>query len=95
MKNFSKVSVKQLVPPPIEIKIFPNPAAQSATISVDTENRNYMLTVFDLQGRVINETRNIQQRTYDLDLHGIKAGIYLLRLQSDTISGVVKLVVNE
>ncbi|MFK8164472.1 MAG: S8 family serine peptidase [Lewinella sp.] len=68
-------------------KVFPNPAEGQATVSWSANLRAANLQLFDVHGRAIREVPTAGTSTSRLDLAGLAAGVYLLRLR--TIDGQV------
>lgn len=61
------------------IRIYPNPATDRITI-MDTENMQQVL-IKDLQGRLVRTIRlEIGTKKYELSLHGLQNGLYLLEV---------------
>jgi hypothetical protein len=66
------------------IKLFPNPTKDKLTISVDGETEPLTLIVEDLNGRVIDNYRNLisGKGSYEIDLTNYDTGIYIIRLEN-------------
>ena len=72
-----------------ELVVSPNPTTGTLTLRYPPAlSDDLVLELRDLNGRAILRTRNVQQ----LDLSGVAAGVYLLRWQSGTASGVVRVL---
>ncbi len=72
------------------ISVFPNPSNGVFSVSVPSA-KTYTLEVTDLTGRVIR-TENVKGNT-QLDLSGNAKGVYMLKITSEGISGIQKLIV--
>jgi len=65
------------------LKIYPNPARESVTVSGLQSDRNYTLTVFNIAGnRVRTEKLKPGQDTFILHLNSLPPGSYFLEIQS-------------
>ncbi|KAA9333446.1 T9SS type A sorting domain-containing protein [Hymenobacter busanensis] len=73
------------------LQVYPNPARATATVETGVPTR---LTVLDLTGRRVRETTTAQRR-HQLDLSGLSAGVYVVRVTSATDGsiGMQRLVV--
>lgn len=93
------VSVKPENPSIEGLRIFPNPARQTITLEFDANGKNTLLIkVFDLQGRLVNNSRiNVQPGTavfsHSIDLQNLQPGMYLMHLNLDKQSVVKSFVV--
>ncbi|WP_020567444.1 S8 family serine peptidase [Neolewinella persica] len=63
-------------------KVFPNPAAGQTTVSWSPNLRAAALQLFDVHGRVVNEIPAAGNAPATVDLSGLAAGVYLLRLRT-------------
>jgi len=63
-----------------EFKIYPNPA--NNFIDIETELKNYSISVFDNMGKLILKEKSNQNNTR-IDLSPFSNGIYFIQLQSD------------
>ena len=59
--------------------LFPNPAHGTATLRLPADAPRQPLTVHDAQGRVVRQYPAPAGRDAWLDLHGLPAGVYLVR----------------
>ena len=75
--------------------VFPNPANGSALLNTGNAFRgSATLTLTDLAGREVRQLTSIRPASdIRLDLSGLKAGVYLVRLQSEQVLQVKKLIV--
>jgi len=81
-----------------EVKIYPNPVSSTATISFSIQQHEKVsLNLYDITGRMVNmiTEREFNEGTHQitLDTKNLIAGIYLLRLQSQSVIETRKLVV--
>lgn len=79
-----------------EIHLFPNPAQNQVEVYWDRQaNNGGMLRLLDLQGRVYRETElDLFKGEHQMDLSGLKAGIYLVELSSANFSVTKRLLIN-
>jgi parallel beta-helix repeat protein len=63
------------------LQIYPNPFRESTRIIIpEADNSNKILQVFDMQGKLVREIRNIQTNVYELDAKGLTKGMYQIRV---------------
>jgi hypothetical protein len=72
-----------------ELNLYPNPAHNQVNLQIPVEDadRNYSLTVYDLQGREIRNISDFITRGNNegvLDISGFEEGQYLVVVKSDT-----------
>jgi enterochelin esterase-like enzyme len=78
--------------------IYPNPANDQATISLDLESSaNIKITMLEITGRKVMDIFDgkVAQGNFrtDINLHAISSGVYLIELQIDNTRSVEKLIV--
>lgn len=78
--------------------VYPNPADQNATVAFSLKrNSAVSIQVRDMQGRVIQKhelgTMFEGEHTHDLELTGMRAGLYFVELIADGYSAAQKLVI--
>ena len=84
---------------PLMVSVYPNPAAASGTVKLSFTLKAgsvITLSLFDITGKSILEDRSTcpaGSQTIDLDLNGVAAGFYHLKIQSDDESAYTKLIV--
>ena len=64
------------------INIFPNPATNQVQIEMLTKDLPYHLSIWNLQGQLLFEKKNITQELYQHKLSELAAGLYLLKIES-------------
>jgi len=75
-------------------EVFPNPAVGQTNVSWSANLRVAGLQLFDVHGRVVSEVSAAGRAAATVDLSGLAAGVYLLRLRtSDGQAGVRRVVV--
>jgi hypothetical protein len=79
--------------PPAEVLVFPNPVAGLLRLELPAAVSSAEYQLFGADGRMAGEGSLTNERLNELDLTGVPAGIYLLRLAAPGFSLVKKLVV--
>ena len=82
----------------VSLKIYPDPAGESATISYHlTEDNSVKIELLDISGRIISQPVNSNQQAGDhailIDNTTLANGIYLVRLWIGGVYDVKKLVI--
>lgn len=89
--------LEELLPQDL-MKIFPNPAHHSVTVSLDGAADNYLVTFTDLSGRALFEHKINKEITGVLntsfDLKPYQTGTYLVKITSSRGTLVKKLIIN-
>jgi PKD repeat protein len=75
-----------------QISIYPNPANDYITISIDNSIEFATISLIDVLGKEIM-SRNVTQSTSQLNLSGISNGIYSLKLKDEHNHSFTKLIV--
>ncbi len=69
----------------VSVKVYPNPTLNYLNIEFSKAfNTPYVVTLFDMQGRVITQYQKTQKNIY-LPLEEVSSGMYLLKIQNGTI----------
>jgi Secretion system C-terminal sorting domain len=80
-----------------KIEIFPNPAKETVTVSVDLPHAviGMAVQVLDNNGRLIQEQlfNNVQKDNYSLNIENLASGSYMLRILTPDGTRMKKLVV--
>lgn len=74
------------------IKVVPNPAEHFTTITFPEKDKDWHLTLINMNGNVVFD-QHIQTNTYDLNVEHLPAGIYTIAVNSDVFTVFEKLVV--
>ncbi len=77
------VSTNEPFLPEAEIKIMPNPATSSALISTTSQSPIREVTVVDINGRIIDAYRNVDNQYFTVHRHNKTAGVYFLHCRMD------------
>jgi len=74
-----------------DITVFPNPS--SSTLNVNTEEKNYTMTVIDMQGREVYKASAISGATA-INVENLNPGLYLVKINSANGAQTQRVVVN-
>ncbi len=75
-------------------KIFPNPARNTVTVTTQGNLDNVRFNLFDINGRqVLSQTSNTPRRT-TIDISALQSGIYVMQIESNTVTMTRKLIKN-
>lgn len=82
------------------VSLFPNPARSSTTLALTlAENTQMQATIYDLRGNAVKHVETTQigagAHNLPLELEGLHTGSYLLKLQLDDGTRVIRLVVSK
>ena len=79
------------------LKIYPNPSFGIFNLAIEKGSSDIDISVFDLQGQKVFADKVLSfdgSITREINLGGLSKGIYYLRLTSDNVTQVEKLVIN-
>jgi len=77
-----------------DILLSPNPANSTSKLWVGGDDKDVNITLFDITGRVI-WTKNDKvpySRSVDVSFSSIKSGLYILKVNSETINKTIKVI---
>lgn len=77
----------------VEFRLYPNPAIKN-TAFIATKEKIDLITVYDLDGKLIKKDSNPKFKDEVYTLNNLKSGIYLIHLKSDTRETTSKLIVH-
>ena len=66
-----------------EVRIFPNPMTDRATVLLPPSVLSAKFTLFDVLGRVVRQQDRIYNNRFDIQRQDLKAGLYLYRLEDE------------
>ena len=75
-----------------EIAIFPNPAKEF--ISINHLNENSLITITDLSGRVVKQTRSLNTNQI-ISTSDLNDGVYMIAVQNNQQHVITKLIINK
>lgn len=64
----------------IKVAVVPNPAADYTFIQTEADNAFETVQLFDMNGRMIREYRNVNNNTLIIYRDGLPAGIYTAKM---------------
>ena len=73
----------------VGITVFPNPFVNTITIVAGERLMHSQIKISDIAGRIVQQVRLDAQSTI-LDLHFLKPGVYLVKVEDGTIQKIVK-----
>lgn len=81
------------------IEIYPNPASDIASISIDAKNNtdNYTITITDVMGRIVSSDVINQGKAsfiHNVNITDLTSGIYMVSVESNGTREVTKLIKN-
>jgi hypothetical protein len=71
------------------VRVFPNPAGSSVTITVDDYMAGYTMHIYDLSGRLVKQ-QVIESATYSFSIAGLAGGQYIYALSNKDGNQVYK-----
>jgi hypothetical protein len=63
----------------IETNIYPNPASSDVTIAVNGMNEAFVISVYDLSGRLVNQSNN-NSNVAKINVNALQNGVYLMKV---------------
>lgn len=77
------------------VNVYPNPGAGNFIVELEkAENQAIKLQVYDLQGSLVHQSQFINKKKVALNLSYQPSGIYILNLQSGSLSAHRKLIIS-
>ncbi len=81
----------------LKVSAYPNPATDMINVDLELENvsSTVSLELMNIEGKVVNKQleQNVKNGTYSMPLHGVDAGIYLLRVGTEDGSITKRVIV--
>ena len=80
------------------ITIAPNPTNSNSTLDIKLKQASAIrVTVFNMVGQLVQSqfAQNVTERTFDIDLSNVNNGMYLIRVDVDNATQVIRLVKQE
>lgn len=74
------------------LTVFPNPTKNYCNVSWDKVIKN--ITVYDINGRTIQEIRNVNNRQFQLQIGTLTTGIYLIKIESKGVEEIRRIMKN-
>ena len=81
--NFQKVTATSTKKTIIaqELKVFPNPTTNELNVQLDKASATSTVSIFDLQGKLIKETKFVNQKLLNVNVSDINAGSYMVKVK--------------
>lgn len=76
-----------------ESRLYPNPATDFVNIELPNTSRAFNAIIYDSMGREVSELYTSEENTMRLDVSGISAGIYYVKISEGTKSTAKKLII--
>lgn len=78
-----------------ELEIWPLPAVNTLNVSYSSNSQveNSSLSIYDLKGSLIKESSIITNVTSQIDISGIKSGVYILKVNNENESLIRKITI--
>jgi hypothetical protein len=94
--NTNLVGVEEEQANATQILLMPNPAKQKVKLIANGFDERLTYSLFNIQGQVCKQeriNRSDKASSIDIDLNGISAGVYFVKVQDNNNSSTVKLIV--
>jgi hypothetical protein len=82
------------LPSSLPLEVFPNPASKAVYFNLPKEIINYQLTITDAMGRICEQTDAINLGSGYRSISELSAGLYQIKIVSNSKTYVTKLMVN-
>ena len=76
------------------ISIYPNPFTKETYLTIDNQDKEYSLSLYDVTGHKIWSKKEITSKSYKISREKLADGIYFLELVTDNNQKLLKLVIN-
>ena len=73
------------------LKIYPNPASQSVTVEFDSEGKESVLEIYNMQGNSIMK-HQAEGSSVNINLQGLNQGVYLMIVKTETTTLIRKFI---
>ncbi len=78
-----------------EVRIFPNPAVSSLTVSLANNNIKSIVVITDITGKIIYKNTITDLQNIVVNTKDFAEGIYMVRIQSENFSEAKKLIITK
>jgi hypothetical protein len=87
--------IKSVYDNKLTIRNFPNPFQNSTIIEFDNINRQpYSLEIYDINGKLIKEYRNVRSGRIEISRNDLYTGIYIYKLKNkNSVTGTGKMII--
>ncbi|HLS71225.1 MAG TPA: T9SS type A sorting domain-containing protein [Chitinophagaceae bacterium] len=86
----SSVNIEEQQNNPLSLNIYPNPANEKVEISFDNFEKEAIIELYDINGRLI-KTYKTSQATFEINTSSFNNGIYLIKVQTGAFTQTQKL----
>jgi hypothetical protein len=76
----------------LDYNLYPNPAHEYITIETAIEHTNATISVFDMTGNLVRIEKLDRLTKTNLDINELKPGLYMIRIHSDQLNRVTRMV---
>ena len=76
------------------VSIYPNPFSKETYLTIDNQDKEYSLSLYDVTGHKIWSKKEITSKSYKISREKLADGIYFLELVTDNNQKLLKLVIN-
>jgi hypothetical protein len=76
------------------VSIHPNPFTKETYLTIDNQDKEYSLSLYDVTGHKIWSKKEITSKSYKINREKLADGIYFLELVTDNNQKLLKLVIN-
>lgn len=90
--SWHKLGIKDIAPN-VNLKLAPNPATSQVNLTVKGVSGKLNCNIIDMSGRVIYNADINGETEHIINLNGVPAGAYFVRITNDSFSKVEKLIV--
>ena len=90
--EYRELSINE-VAPEVKLRLAPNPATSQVRLNIAGVNGKVNCNVIDMSGRVIYNADINAENEHIINLNGVAAGAYFVRITNDNFSKVEKLIV--
>ena len=77
----------------VSLGLRPNPATSQVSLNVQGVSGSLNCSIIDMSGRVVYNANINAEEAHTIDLSGVAAGAYFVRVTNDSFSKVEKLIV--
>lgn len=77
------------------ITLFPNPATNHLTISLESHHKKVQVTIVDMTGKIIYTATAREEQMLEVNTEAFAAGIYAVQIQTEDFIGTKKLILKK
>ncbi|MCB9328000.1 MAG: T9SS type A sorting domain-containing protein [Lewinellaceae bacterium] len=76
-----------------EITIYPNPVDEVLNIISNSNQKLHNISLMSIDGRLVFSTNNIRMKKYSMDVSHLSAGIYIIKISTDTGEKTIRKII--